>query len=79
MEMATDPTVTVATGFLSLDETPMSIASFMVFWCRRNEKLRFWLENIFQTRACGQEKERRGKVEGAEECQAAGSSALMQN
>jgi hypothetical protein len=72
MEMATDPTVTVATGFLSLDETPMSIASFMFFWCQHVGK-------VFQVRAGRQEKERRRKVEGAEECQAAGSSALMQN
>jgi hypothetical protein len=50
----------------------MSIASFMDFWCHRVGK-------VFQVRAGGQEKERRRKVEGAEECQAAGSSALMQN
>jgi len=48
-------------------------------WCFRNEKLRFWLENIFQARADGKEKERRGKVESAKDCQAAESSALMQN
>ncbi|MGB7746060.1 MAG: hypothetical protein WBN75_02085 [Verrucomicrobiia bacterium] len=77
--MATDPTVTVATGFLSLEETPMSISSFMGRWCFCNEKLRFWLENIFQARADGKEKERRGKVESAKGCQAAESSALMQN
>jgi len=44
--------VTVATGFLSLDETPMSIASFMDFWCRRVGK-------VFQVRAGGKEKARR--------------------
>jgi hypothetical protein len=77
--MATDPTVKVATGFLSLEETPMSISSFMGRLCFRNEKLRFWLENIFQARADVKKKERRGKVESARGCQAAENSALMQN
>jgi len=79
MDMATEPTVTVATGFLSLEETPIAINSFIGCWRFCNEKLRFWLENIFQIRACGKEKERRGKVESAKDCQAAESSALMQN
>jgi hypothetical protein len=79
MEMATDPTVTVATGFLSVEETPIAINSFTGYWCRRNEKLRFWLGKNFQARAAGKEKERRRKVEGAKKCQAAESSALMQN
>jgi len=57
----------------------MSISSFMGRWCFRNEKLRFCLGNIFQVRADGKEKERRGKVESAKGCQAAESSALMQN
>ena len=57
----------------------MSISSFMGRWCFRNEKLRFGLENIFEVRADGKEKERRGKVESAKGCQAAESSALMQN
>jgi len=79
MEMATDPTVTVATGFLSLVKTPLPINSFIGCWRFCNEKLRFCLGNIFQVRADGKEKERRGKVESAKECQAAESSALMQN
>jgi hypothetical protein len=79
MEMATDPTVTVATGFLSLEETPIAINSFIGCWRFCNEKLRFCLGKIFQVRADGKEKERRGKVESAKDCQAAESSALMQN
>jgi hypothetical protein len=72
MEMATDPTVTVATGFRSLDETPMAIASFMGCWCRINDQL-------FLARVGGKEKERVGKTGGVDEIQAARSSALMQN
>jgi len=41
--------------------------------------LYFALEKMFQARAGGNEKERRGKVESAKGCQAAESSALMQN
>jgi len=37
MEIVTEPTVTVANGFFSLDGTPISIGSFTGVWCRRNQ------------------------------------------
>ena len=80
--MATDPTVTVATGLFPsfpLVETPMSISRFMVFGSGCNQTGRFFHGIMHQVRAGGNEKERRGKAECSAECQAAGSSALMQN
>jgi len=43
MGMVTDPTVTVATGFLPLMETPNAISSFMVFWWKFYVKMQVFL------------------------------------
>jgi hypothetical protein len=78
MEIVTEPTVTVANGFFSLDGTPISISSFTAMWCRCNQHRRFFPGKIVQVRVCGKEKAGLGKANRPGAFQAVGSR-LMQN